>query len=448
MIKNNEKLRLSSEMIAEVGSENVRLRIFRSEVWERGAIYHEPDIIISTPIRNWLIFGFVMVMLCSMLAIIAFGHVSRKAHTTGIIISSGGSATVGAPVAGLLTNVLVSEGQLVAAGDTMFEISQDKRTENGSSNAALREQMYARRLALAEEFKATKAEGQRRLEEVLSKLAGAQRDVKLLEIEKNETRSRYSVAQNRLQRVSRLTDQGFYSLNQREDEEEKVSSLKIRLNSLDRSTEEIITNIQSLNSQADATKESTRSNLAQITARQAQLSQEIADLDSRDLTKIIALKPGRVTNIAYSIGQNIPQGQVLASLIPDSSKLEVHLYVPNRAIGRIKKGQKVSIRYHAFPYEQYGRYSGIVVDLGRTPFAPTEIPNSIASTVIGYAQKDKVSVGQPEGLYRVRVSIDPYGIRPESYPITLKPGMTLDADIIVGNVKIWEWMFEPFKVVY
>ena len=206
----------------------------------------------------------------------------------------------------------------------------------------------------------------------------------------------------------------------------------------------MLTNIESLKAEAQAAAFNSRSMLAQLDQASESLEQESVELGSRSLIRKIAIAPGRVANIAYGVGQYVGAGQSLLAIMPESGTLEVNLFVPSRAIGRIRHGQKVSIRYHAFPYQQFGRRLGKISDIGSTPFAPTELPVSVASTVIGYAQPSRETKSSiPEGLYRIKVTIDKSA--DASSPLPLKPGMTLDADIIVGQVKVWQWMFEPFR---
>jgi membrane fusion protein len=46
-------------------------------------------------------------------------------------------------------------------------------------------------------------------------------------------------------------------------------------------------------------------------------------------------------------------------------------------------------------------------------------------------------------LYRVKVRIQKQTITAYGREQALKPGMTLDADIVQDERKIWEWIAEP-----
>jgi membrane fusion protein len=156
----------------------------------------------------------------------------------------------------------------------------------------------------------------------------------------------------------------------------------------------------------------------------------------------------------YQPGQAIGAGQVLATLIPGqvdaptlTPELEVQLYAPSRATGFVAVGQTVLLRYHAFPYQKFGLQKGMVTDVSRTPLAPAELPPNLASTILSNAKQSLFGFNSDEALYRIKVrpekqQIDVYGrVQP------LKPGMTVEADILQERRKIWEWIAEPLLAI-
>jgi membrane fusion protein len=124
-------------------------------------------------------------------------------------------------------------------------------------------------------------------------------------------------------------------------------------------------------------------------------------------------------------------------------ELEVDLYAPSRTAGFVARGQNVLIRYEAFPYQKFGLQKGIVIDISATPFAPNELPQNLASTILANAQKNAFGGNGGEALYRIRVHPEKQTIQAYGRSEYLKPGMTLEADIRQDSRKIWEWIAEP-----
>jgi membrane fusion protein len=48
-----------------------------------------------------------------------------------------------------------------------------------------------------------------------------------------------------------------------------------------------------------------------------------------------------------------------------------------------------------------------------------------------------------EAMYRIKVRLAQQGIQAYGQTHPLKPGMTLEADIVQDHRTLWEWMFEP-----
>ena len=191
----------------------------------------------------------------------------------------------------------------------------------------------------------------------------------------------------------------------------------------------------------------------QLQRAQASLQQEIAENRNRKATNIIANQNGTITTITSQIGQMMNGGQTMATLIPNnqtqdnSDQLEAHLYAPSRTTGFVAIGQEVLIRYSAFPYQKFGLQKGKVIAVSSTPFAPNELPPNLASTILSNAQQNIQGFNSNEALYRIKVKLDKQAIDTYGQMQSIKPGMTLEADILQDRRKIWEWVIEPALAV-
>jgi membrane fusion protein len=55
--------------------------------------------------------------------------------------------------------------------------------------------------------------------------------------------------------------------------------------------------------------------------------------------------------------------------------------------------------------------------------------------------------GSVEALYRISVELDDQAISAYGQALPLKPGFTLEADVVQARLKIWEVIFEPLLAV-
>jgi membrane fusion protein len=117
--------------------------------------------------------------------------------------------------------------------------------------------------------------------------------------------------------------------------------------------------------------------------------------------------------------------------MPQGSSLEAQLFVPSNAIGFVHVGTPVVLHYQAFPYQKFGLQHGVVVSVSRSALTPVEIATTLGRQA------------PPEPLYRVEVGLQSQNVQAYGKPETLKPGMLLDADLLLDKRHIFEWIFEP-----
>jgi multidrug resistance efflux pump len=76
---------------------------------------------------------------------------------------------------------------------------------------------------------------------------------------------------------------------------------------------------------------------------------------------------GVVTNIHIQRGTIINPGAPLFTMVRNTAPLEAHVMVQNRDIGKIRRGQKVQIKYFAYPTQDYGVQTGSITEISAKP---------------------------------------------------------------------------------
>ena len=66
------------------------------------------------------------------------------------------------------------------------------------------------------------------------------------------------------------------------------------------------------------------------------------------------------------------------TLVPAGARLEARLFGPSRSIGFVRPGQRVLLRYEAYPYQKFGSYEGVVKSVSRTTVGPGELAEASA----------------------------------------------------------------------
>jgi len=145
---------------------------------------------------------------------------------------------------------------------------------------------------------------------------------------------------------------------------------------------------------------------------------------------VTAPAAGTVAAILVEPGQVVGTGASLLTLLPDGSPLQAHLFAPSRAVGFIRAGQEVLLRYPAFPFQKFGSHRARVLSVSQSALAPAEL---------GFAPPD----GSREPLYRVKVALESQTVSAYGRAEPLQAGMQVEADVFLDRRRLVEWVFEP-----
>jgi membrane fusion protein len=232
-----------------------------------------------------------------------------------------------------------------------------------------------------------------------------------------------------LARHQSLADSGFISALQLQQKQEESMDQDARLKALERARITLARERKTLQLQKQEIIGQSQNDLAQLDRQVSALAMEQVENESRRAVHIAAPKSGTVHAISYTAGQNIAVGNVLASIVPQGTELEAQLVAPSRAMGFVGKGQRVLIRYAAYPYQKYGLQSDTVIEVAQNPMAQDSAGSGITNG--------------GDSLYRITVHLAAQAILAQGESNLLKPGMALEADIVQERRKIYEWFLEP-----
>ncbi|QQR69495.1 MAG: HlyD family type I secretion periplasmic adaptor subunit [Alphaproteobacteria bacterium] len=165
---------------------------------------------------------------------------------------------------------------------------------------------------------------------------------------------------------------------------------------------------------------------------QNQLTQVITQQKNLDL---ISPVDGFVENLAATnIGQVVQSGEAIMRIVPSEERLVVDARIANRDIGRIKPGQAVRLKIHAFDYARYGSINGHVIRVAHDSQANDRTDKS----------SSEAGAQLPPGLFYT-VEIEPEHMYVGSHPDSthrLRPGMTLDAELHTGRRSILGYLLD------
>jgi membrane fusion protein len=405
--------------------------LFRQEVLDARKGSWLGGIAVATPLSRWVIVAMVLAVGTALVLFLVLGHYTRRESVAGQLVPSTGLLNVAAPSAGTVSRVLVRDGQGVKAGQALLEISSEQESSAlGDTHVLVGEQLTIQRARLQSDLLMQQQLASQQSSALKTKIGLLRAQLAQIADQLNLQQQQATSAHDLLERIRPLNARGYVSGLQIQQQESAFLEAQAQYKTLVR---------QQLDAQQqmDAAQQelaqlplqaSTRRN--DIERQLATVSQSIAQNETQRAVVLRAPRDGVVSALLLKPGQMVGAAQPLLSILPAGSELQAQLLVPSRAIGFIAPGSRVVLRYQAFPYQKFGQQYGRVADISRSALTPAE-----TGALVGQQAK--------EPLYRVQVALDNQHVQAYGKAEALKPGMVLEADVLMERRRLIEWVFEP-----
>lgn len=397
--------------------------LFRQEAIDAQREKYLGETTLARPVAYWVYTLLAAAIALVIVAVAIWGEYTRRERVEGYLALDVGAARVLIPDPGRVAELLIKEGDEVTAGAPIARITYDRSTaETSATELASRRNLLEREQQQVKELGEQQvAQVRKRVKDLEGELAQADREIRLQE-------ERVRSAREQAARFQQLAKEKFVSDLVAKQKQDEVTDQEIKLQALRRTRSQVDRDLSAAKMEEPSIQLKSRGQVDQVSRQLSELQESLAGAEARRETVIKAPVSGTVTNIAVVRGQSVPADTPLATVLPKGSGLHVELLVPSRAIGFIQKGQQVVLRYEAFPHERFGQYGGTVLEISRNVWAPGD--------KIG-----PLTVKEP--VYRVDVKLERQSVAALGAEIALRPGMLVNADILLERRTLLEWLFEP-----
>jgi membrane fusion protein len=403
--------------------------LFRQEAIDAQREKFLGEATIARPVPAW-VFTLLATGTAVLLIVVAvWGQYTRRERVEGYLALDTGAARVLFPDAGRITELLVKEGEEVKAGDALAKVSLDRTLGTGASTSeAVSREMQSRRSILEKEQAQWQALGEQQVNQLRRRILDLQSEITQLDGEMKLQEVRIKSAKEQADRYRGLTNDKFVSdvvLKQKQDE---VTDQEIKLQALRRQKTQVERDLSAAQLEEPSIQLRSRAQVEQVARQISEINQGMSQVEAQRESVIRAPMAGVVTNIAINRGQSVAADSPLATVLPKGSGMHAELLVPTRAIGFLKPGQHVVMRYDAFPYERFGQYRGTITEIGRSVWTAGERVGPLSAR---------------EPVYRVDVALERQTVSALGQELPLRPGMMVNADLLLEKRTILEWIFEP-----
>lgn len=411
--------------------------MFRKEALKSREMRWRGSAILLPGIPLWVIALFCSLFVMSFITFISLGTYTRRINVSGEITTLPRPINIYSNTQGFIIRRYVNEGELIKKDDPIYQIDVSKSTTSGvvsvNKNNDIRHQLE-------------------RVKDIITRLEDSK---KITLNSLNKQLKQYDNAYKISSDIITRAEEGIRTMKENMDNYKNFHSrgliTKDQLTYQESLYYQQQNNLLNLSSQKDQ-------NILQVTNLTSQIQTQAADFDNRiyqmelqryDLQKelvendqgssiiVRALSDGKVDSMSVTVGQMVNAGDSLLQLLPNYIKnYYLVLWVPNDAVAYISEGDKVNIRYDAFPSEKFGQFSGIVKTISRTPASRQEM-----MTYQG-APADTADASGP--WYKVIVLPNKQAIAYDDKSLSLENGMKAESTLFLEKRKIYQWMLSPF----
>ncbi|WP_201588148.1 HlyD family efflux transporter periplasmic adaptor subunit [Psychrobacter jeotgali] len=347
-----------------------------------------------------------------------FAQIDQVTRATATVIASARTQDIQAVEGGVLTEIMVKEGDEVAKGQLLVTL-EEERAQAAVSNSDSKIAALKARLARLE------AEIFERPLRFPDEIRGYSEYVENQTQLYNRRRQAIDQDVNSLQKMMVLANQEL-SMNEpllAYGDVSQADVIKLR-----RQVAEIQAQITNKRNKyfEDAQTEMTKA--------QEELDVELEQL--RDYSQVLEEKnlfaptEGKVNNILITtIGGVVKPGEIIMKILPTSSDLIVEAKVSPVDIAYVKEGQAATVKLDAYDYSIFGAMNGTVV----------------------YISPDTLLEDTPNGeesYYRVQIKITGAEFAERRDEIVIKPGMTASVDIKAQERSVLSYLTKPITKTF
>ena len=404
--------------------------VFRREALEFQQYQRQwGEVVLLQPVSSKLLAWSLAVAVALIVAFLCIAQYARKDTAVGYLTPTAGTAKVFAPRQGVIKSVDVTEGQDVQEGQPLFRVATSQVAEDGEDvNAAMLGILTTQKMALSRQIAAEEQRTASERERLTASLSTLVSEASRLNDQATMQDLRTQIGDSLVAAASKLTAKGLMSEMERKHREEAVLDDKEKLASLGQQAAALQDRINEVRYSLEQLPTVMAGKLQPLRNDLAGAEQRIAEINGHRAYVVRAPITGQVSLLQAHVGQTVDPQRLELEIIPAHSVLQAQLFVPARAAGFVRVGQRVRILYDAFPYQKFGTYGGRITEVSQTILTASDVSGPVALR---------------EPAYRVVAALDRPDIETRERKIPLRPDMLLKADIILEKRTLMSWLIEP-----
>ena len=378
----------------------------------------------------------VLILLSIAIAIVAFlfsAEYSRKETVRGFLMPNKGVIKSFANQGGTIEKLWVKEGDRVIKGQSLVTLLVQKSNSEGVElSQQLADQLNAQEIFLKDEISQNKTLEMQEILNLKTQEISSDNERVSLENQLALAEEKLILLNEQQLHFNQLNKGGYLSNLEKEQQQQTLIEAKqekqniVRLllqhqNTLNQITFDLINIPQQYALRINSLKR-----------QQAELQSQLAQVASNYKYTITASNSGTITSVQIAEGEVLSQSKAqskpLLHILPEGSELIAELLLPTRSAGFIQVGNNTRLRFDAFPYQRFGFINSKITLIDQAIILPNEV---------------QLPIALQEPVYRLRAKLNQQQVQAFGKGFDLKSGMLFEADIMLEQRTLIEWLLEP-----
>ena len=179
------------------------------------------------------------------------------------------------------------------------------------------------------------------------------------------------------------------------------------------------------------TQEQFKDTQSKIAATESQMDQTISQIRSLELQLQQRIVRSPIDGIIFELpvskpGEVLQPGQRIAQIAPKNTGVVLKGSIPIQDSGFLKVGMPVKVKFDAYPYQEYGIVEGKV--------AWVSPDSKVQQTPQGNSES-----------FELEITLNRQYVENSEKRILLTPGQTANAEVIIRQRRIIDFVLDPFK---
>jgi len=412
--------------------------LFRAEALEanRSSRKIHSDILLILPRSYKWIVALILVFSFSAIVLAVTGSYTRRVSVKGELALSKGAIPVYLPVAGFIEEYYVKEDEPINKNDPLLLASTEVYGVQGRERSSESiELLMERKQLLQKQIEKNQDVYLQNFHHIENQIKNKRNEQSFIDLQINSLKEKSELLAEGLERYRAVHRQKAISDEALREQLIIALNAQIDYNERQMQLSGLASDVDALLSDREKMKYEHENRLLQIRSEQIEIEEKIVAIESQRGIILKAPASGRITAVQGVSGSYYDTSRPVVFIVPADSRIEARLLIPAAAIGYIKKGDAIRLRYSAYAYQKFGQGAGTVYAISEMPLLPEEI--SLGT---------KISLTEP--MFLVKATIREQMIIDGGVSYALRPGITVDADILLENERLFKWILRPFLAIF